>query len=62
MNRSVSAFRKIDYPERNLLINSGFDHWQSGTTFTGTNIYTTDRWDYITFRILLMQIFKGLKI
>jgi hypothetical protein len=29
---------------RNAIINGGMDVWQRGTTFTGSNVYTADRW------------------
>ena len=32
---------------KNLLINGGFEVWQRGTSFTGTNdVYTADRWRF----------------
>jgi hypothetical protein len=33
---------------RNYILNGGFQVWQRGTTFTGYNKFTADRWSYIS--------------
>ena len=31
-------------PSRNYFINSNFDYWQRGTSFSTSYAYTVDRW------------------
>jgi hypothetical protein len=44
MSRSLDAFRKIHYPEKNIVLNGGFDNWQWATSITANNSYAADRW------------------
>jgi hypothetical protein len=42
LNETTSVVQSGLY--RNAIINGNFDIWQRGTSFTGGNIYTADRW------------------
>jgi hypothetical protein len=41
---NLAALSAVLPTRRNAIINGGMDVWQRGTTFTGSNVYTADRW------------------